>query len=417
MKTLQELENPPEIGPEKLADLLDDQVSGLMLAQHKIPQWELKKRKMATDLISQTDADPDLVFIFQYPMLVKSSWPLSAPAYNYYNDLDDDGMQKRPVLVYVIDSGTVRNSKEFERHNGQTVKGNVIEDWVHVSSETSALNEIDWDSQSGSNIATGHGTCVTQKISALKKGVHKNAHIIIVQLVREGPLRSFMVALEKVADDSVMRSEKRGKDIKGYIINISLGFQNIGKVYEKKMLPLLQRLWNDFQAVIVAATGNDATNTDFAITRHPAAFSKRFKSPLIAVRGVDVLRHLVPRSRRGRGLTVTAPYLVTCTNEPPFSSSSFSSHGDVKMSGKSFGTAIVSGVISAWLSDDELGAKLRGDRADGFRNFPQRVKGLVMSLSYNREGLRWRVFGMESTLINLRNGLLMCQQYFNFKNS
>lgn len=391
IKTLQELENPPEIGPDRLVDLLDDQVSASILAQHKSPQWEVEKRKMATDLISQTDADPDLAFISQYPTLVKSSWPLSVPAYYYYNDLDVDGMQKRPVLVYVIDSGAVRNSKEFERenlYNGQTVKGNVIEDWIHASSETNALNEDDWDSQPGSNIATGHGTCVTQKICGLKKGVHKNAHIIIVQLVRNGPLYSFMIALEKIADDLVMRSEERGEVIRGYIIiNISLGFQNIGKVNEKQMLPLLQRLWNDFQAVIVAATGNDATNTDFAITRHPAAFSKRFKSPLIAVGGVDALGHLVPRSRRGRGLTVTAPYLVTCTNELPYSSSSSSEeHGDVKMSGTSFATAIVSGVISAWLSDDELGAKLQGDGADGLRNFPQRVKGLVMSLSYKREG-------------------------------
>lgn len=388
MKTLQELENPPEIGPDRLVDLLDDHVSGSVVAQHKIPQWEVKKRKMATDLISQTDADQDLVFISQYPLLVKSSWTLSVPAYNYYNDLDVDSMQKQSVLVYVIDSGAVRKSKEFERensNNGQTVKGNVIEDWIHASSETGALNEDDWHSQPGSNIAIGHGTCVTQKICGLKKGVHKNAHIIVVQLVRGGPLHSFMIALEKVADDLLVRSEERGEDIRGYIlINISLGFRNIGKVNERQMLPLLQRLWNDFQAVVVAATGNDATNTDFAITRHPAAFSKRFKSPLIAVGGVDALGHLTPRSRRGRGLTVTAPYLVTCTNEQPYSSSS--EYGDVKMSGTSFATAIVSGVISAWLSDDELGAKLRGGGDNGLRDFPQRVKGLVMSLSYKRQG-------------------------------
>lgn len=389
MKTLQELKQPPEIGPDRMVDLLDDHVSGSVMAQHKSPQWDIKKRKVAADLISQTDADPDLVFISQQPLLVKSSWPVSVPAYNYYNDLDVGSMQNRPVLVYVIDSGAVRNSKEFQReysNNDHTMKGNVIQDWIHATSETGALNEDDWNSQPGGNNAIGHGTCVTQKICGLKKGVHKSANIIVVQLIRDGPLHSFMIALEKVADDLVMRSEARGEDNRGYIIiNISLGFQNIGKVNERQMLTLLQRLWNDFQAVIVTATGNDATNTDFAITRHPAAFSKYFKSPLIAVGGVDTLGHLAPRSRRGRGLTVTAPYLVTCTNEPPYTSSSSSEH-DVKMSGTSFATAIVSGVISAWLSDDELGAKLRGDGDDGLGNFPQRVKGLVMSLSYKRQG-------------------------------
>lgn len=389
IKTLQELEPPAEIGPDIMVDLLDDHVSGSVLAQQNGSQWEVNKRKVAADLMSQTDADPDLVFISQSPTLVKSSWPISVPAYNYYNDLDSK--QKRRVLVYVIDSGAVRNSKEFQReysNSGQTVKENVIEDWIHATSKAGALNEDDWHSQPGGNIALGHGTCVTQKICGLKKGVHKNAHIIVVQLIRDGPLHSFMIALEKIASDLVLRSEVRGEDIRGHIlINISLGFQNIGKVNQKRMLPLLERLWNDFQAVVVTATGNDATNPDFAITRHPAAFSKNFKSPLIAVGGVDALGHHVPKSRRGRGLTVTAPYLVTCTNELPYpSSSSSSEQGDVKMSGTSFAAALVCGVISAWLSDDELGAKLRGDGDDRLRDLPQRVKGLVMSLSYKRYG-------------------------------
>lgn len=225
-----------------------------------------------------------------------------------------------------------------------------------------------------------------KRSAALKKGVYKNAHIIFVQLIRDGSLHSFMIALEKIANDLVMRSEARGEDIRGHIlINISLGFQNIGKVNEKQMLPLLERLWNDFQAVVVAATGNDATTSDFEITRHPAAYSKHFKSPLIAVGGVDALGDVAPRSRRGRGLTVTAPYPVTCTKELPSSSSS-SSEQDVKMSGTSFATAMVSGVVSAWLSDDELGVKLRGDGDDGLRNLPQRVKGLVIDLSYKRHG-------------------------------
>lgn len=143
-------------------DLLDDHVSVTVVAQHRSPRREVQKRKVA-----------DLVFISQYPMLVKSSWPISVPAYNYYNDLDFDSKKKRPILVYVIDSGVVRNSKEFQReytNNGQRVKENVIEDWIHATSETGALNEDDWHSQPGGNIALGHGACVTQKICGPKKG-------------------------------------------------------------------------------------------------------------------------------------------------------------------------------------------------------------------------------------------------------
>lgn len=380
MKTMQELELPPEIGPDKMVDLLDDHIAGPMVVQYESTQREVEKRKVASDLISQTDANPDLVFISQHPLLVKSSWPVSVPAYHYYNDFDVS-KQKQPVLVYVIDSGVVQNSKEFRREylrNGQTVKENVIKEWIRAS-KSDAVDEDDWDSQPGENTAAlGHGTCVTQKICGLKKGVHKNAHVIVVQLMRSGPLHSFMIALEKIANDLVMRQE-RGEDIRGHVVNMSLGFKNIGKVNEKQMLPLLERLWNEFQAVLVAATGNDAKDTDTEIDRHPAAFAKRFNSPLITVGGVDPRGSLAPRSRRGRGLTVSAPYLVTCTNEA-------SPDYDVAMSGTSFATAIVSGIISAWLSDDELGAKIRGDGDDMRSNIPRTVKGLVMSLSYKRPG-------------------------------
>lgn len=403
MKTLQELELPPEIGPDKMVDRLDDPIAGPMVVhvQHESTQREVKKRKVASDLISQTDANPDLVFISQYPLLVKSSWSVSVPAYHYYNDFDVS-KQKQPVLVYVIDTGVVQNSKEFLREyvsNGQTVKENVIKEWIHAS-KSDTLNEDDWGSQPGENSAAlGHGTCVTQKICGLKKGVHKNAYVIVVQLMPSGPFHSFMIALEKIADDLVMRKE-RGEDIRGHVvINMSLGFKKIGKVNEKRMLPLLERLWNQFQAVVVAATGNDAKDTDTEIDRHPAAFAKRFNSPLITVGGVDPRGYLAPRSRRGRGLTVSAPYQVTCTNEaspPPSSPSSSSSSSastyhlsddnDVTMSGTSFATAIVSGMISAWLSDDELGAKIRGDGDDMSSKIPRRVKALVMSLSYKRSG-------------------------------
>lgn len=391
MKTLQELELPPEIGPDKMVDLLDDRTASPVVVQHQSPQREVERRKVATDLISQTDANPDLVFISQYPVLVKSSWPVSVPAYHYYNDFDVS-KQKQPVLVYVIDSGAVQNSNEFLREyssNGQMVKENVIKGWIYAS-DTGTINEDDWSSQPGGNIALGHGTCVTQKICGLKKGVHKNAHVIVVQLMRNGPLHSFLIALENIANDLVMR-KGRGEDIGGHVvINISLGFKQIGTVNEKQMLPLLERLWNGFQAIVVAATGNDAQDTDTEIDRHPAAFAKRFKSPIITVGGVDARGYLAPRSRRGRGLTVTAPYLVTCTDEalPPPSSSLASAdslqEADVTMSGTSFATAIVSGVISAWLSDDELGAKLRA--GDDISKVPRRVKELVMNLSYKRSG-------------------------------
>ena len=113
-----------------------------------------------------------------------------------------------------------------------------------------------------------------------------------------------MLALEKSSDDLLMRKQ-RGEDVRGNaLINTSLGYDDIGPVNEEHMLPLLERLFNEFQAVIVVAAGNDAEDWDLETRIHPAAFAKLPNFPIISVRGVGFMGERVAWSR---GLSDRAP--------------------------------------------------------------------------------------------------------------
>lgn len=88
----------------------------------------------------------------------------------------------------------------------------------------------------------------------------------------QAPLHSMMLALEKITDDLLMRKQ-RGEDVRGNaVINMSLGYDDIGPVNEEHMPPLLERLFNDFQAVLVVAAG---------ITMQRMKISKPMSIPLL----------------------------------------------------------------------------------------------------------------------------------------
>lgn len=392
IQMLQKLELPPGIGPDKKMSLLSDRNHGPVSEAKQESFFQgAQKRKVAADLISQNDADWDLVFVSAHPPLA-DSLTTTVPAYFYYNNFLSS-KQKQPVLVYVVDTGADAQLKEFQRQyssNGQMVTENVIKEWIHAGPSESARADDWWSLSIGGDYDDdlGHGTCVAEKIGGLTKGVNKNPYLIMVRLEYQAPLHSVMLALEKITDHLLMRKQQ-GEDVRGNaVINLSLGYDDIGQVNIENMRPLLERLFNEFQAVIVVAAGNDAEEGDVEIQVHPAAFAKLPKFPIITVGGLSYTGERITRSRGGPGLTVSAPYFVSCMHErPPLRKEEV-----VEMRGTSFATPIISGVISAWLSDDELGPKLRGD----LTNVPQRVKALVEELSYKRPG---------STVAGVWNGI------------
>lgn len=79
-------------------------------------------------------------------------------------------------------------------------------------------------------------------------------------------------------------------------------------------------------------------------------------------------------SRVGSAVTTNAPAYVRCAHPSP------GAHNNALYSGNGYSAAMVSGVVSAWLSD-EYGNELRKDPLGA----PQAVKNLVKQLSYVRE--------------------------------
>lgn len=168
-----------------------------------------------------------------------------------------------------------------------------------------------------------------------------------------GWVSSVLDALSKIILDIERRT---GLLTKGrVIINISLGWDGDFGENEGQIKGLLTRLVQDFQAVMVASAGEDKTRKNGQVESYPSLFPPEI--PIIVV-----------------GFTTNAPAYVRCAHPSP------GAHNNALYSGNGYSAAMVSGVVSAWLSD-EYGNELRKDPLGA----PQAVKNLVKQLWYVRE--------------------------------
>lgn len=315
----------------------------------------LQKRKDAADLVQQVGAYQDLQFISTPPRPPVN--PAVAPGYWYIRKKKDP---TKTVIVYLIDTGVEPQAGEFRREsaNGETAIDNVIRGWLYT--EDAEVGETDPD-------PNGHGTCVASKIAGLTNGVDKDGNLIVVKTTNWQS--SVLNALSKIISDL----ERRGMG-KGFaIVNISMGWQSVYGENEKRMAKLIRRLVEEFQVVIVVSTGDDQTRSNQPIDFYPALFS--LDMPIITVGAVQPYGGAtLPFSMSGPGLTVSGPAYVKCSyGSPGF-------HNDKRRSGTGYAAAVVSGVISTWLSDD-YGEVLRRDPT----RIPQAVLDLVKKLSYVRD--------------------------------
>lgn len=222
------------------------------------------------------------------------------------------------------------------------------------------------------------------------QGVHKDAHLIVVK--HDPTLADGLSALEKITEDLGDRRE-RGEDIRGdVVINMSVEWPTrcMRPECKRKLEERINRLLAEFQAIVVVSGGKNSGNyftPGSAIQTLPALMGVNY--PIIIVGGVDSLKgHQIPRARRGPAVTVLAPYETSCLDED------VSPSEETIKRWTSYGAGIVTGVISALLSDDELGPILRRDKV----GIPKRVKALIKKISYVREG------GLDPAICNGVNG-------------
>lgn len=354
--TLKKLDEPPIIVPDQNFEIVPTYSVQVPPIKRRN---RLSKRKDAADIIHQENAHNDLAFISTPPGL-----PVVEFSDSYYYFQRPKDAANPPVFVYVVDTGAEPLASEFIRGggnydgNGNLLSSNVIKDWLYA--EDSEAGQSDYHPK-------GHGTCVASKIAGGLVGVDKSANIIMVKTM--GWVSSVLDALSKIILDIQRRAVPQGR----VVINISIGWDGDFGENEGKLKDLVIRLVNDFQAVIVVGAGEDKTHKNGPVDSYPALFSPGL--PIIVVGSVQPYGGAtLDWSRSGSAITTTGPAYVRCAEASP------GFHNSARYSGTGYSAAMVSGVISAWLSD-EYGDELRKDPL----GTPQAVRNFVKKLSYVRE--------------------------------
>lgn len=369
IQTLQKLsaETLIFVEPDGPVEFYDSSAESPMEARNT---HSLQKRKNQENLVTQKYARTDLEFISKAPIPKDQPARYWKSGYHYYRK----NPKMEPVLVYVVDTGANLQSIEFKRKyvdaDGHEMEKNVIKDWIYTGGITASQSDWDFSKQ-----REGHGTCVAQKIGGFNLGVDKDPHIIIVKF--DGRKSGALEALLYIQENLALRAAG-GETLQGFIIiNLSFGWSGPGPETEVKVNTVIKELIKDYQAIIVVAAGEDGTGTNRPIESWPALFADLL--PLIVVGGADPNNgKTYPWSPGGKLLTVTAPGGVFCQHEPGVG---MLLRG--QRFGASFAAAMVTGIVSTWLSDDELGDNLRAAEGGAVAG---NVKSLIKSLAWIRPG-------------------------------
>ncbi|TEA17215.1 Subtilisin-like protease 3 [Colletotrichum sidae] len=275
------------------------------------------------DVRLQSVAPPELKVISQPP---GSGRAADLPGFAYASEAG------KGVTIYVIDTGANTQNPEW-----RDMTGSKRFEYLPNAVQTA----VDGHS-------SGHGSCVSSKLTGPLFGTAKDANIVIVMLKvpKEIPWTSaILAALVDISDDV------KDKGISGKaVVNISLGQRfkmsedSIVKTYQHSLETLMRE-----DVVVVAPSGNSRKWFN-KLSEHPALFS--YETDIIVVGAVDNDGFRTDYSQGTvEEITTSAPGDVVCA--------SGTSLGWVGKSGTSFAVPAVVGVIAVWLSQDEHAAELQ----------------------------------------------------------
>lgn len=249
-----------------------------------------EKRKTMTAEKQQLD-DISLSFL--------STGPGHSINTDFYSYLSSAGAK---VTIYVIDSGLEVQNMEF-------IRGRLR--WIY------GLGVVETETDASDPITERFGTCVAQKVAGKSFGVTKKSNLVFVKTLPNAA--SFIDALSKIIFDmDSMKSE--GVRTKGrMVINFAGSFKSRSNleeaVFVEELQPLISRLANDFQAVIVTSAGFNSEDTFADIDTYPALLSRT--NDIITVGSVSA--SIGPNngaryswSPGGDVLTVSAPGNAAC---------------------------------------------------------------------------------------------------------
>lgn len=312
--------------------------------------YELEKRKTMTVEKQQLD-DISLSFL--------STGPAHSINTNLYSYLSPAGAK---VTVYVIDSGLEVQDTEFNRGRLR---------WIY------GLGVVETETDDSNPITERFGTCVAQKVAGKSFGVTKKSNLVVVKTLSNAA--SFIDALSKIIFDMDSIKSKRVRTKGRTVINFAGSFKPRSNLEEvvlvEELQPLIGRLVNDFQAVIVTSAGFNSEDTFSDIDTYPALLSRT--NDIITVG--SVIASIGPNngaryswSQGGDVLTVSAPGNAACMG--------FGwGYLVVEALGNHISTGIVSGLVAYFLSLPDLGERLRRQYKT-----PKAVIDYLRSMSYRR---------------------------------
>ena len=295
----------------------------------------------------QQNAVPDLAFL--------STAPLQRPTNKYYYS----SSAGEGTTVYSIDLGLEPSNSEF-------TTGGVIRKWIFTLDSNPVESDDDPD---------GHGSCVASKIVGNRFGAAKKASLVVVKHIRTAS--SMIDAYVAVLYDLEVRVDAK-EQVRGRVVLCStIGWgpkiqNNEARVahYDALIIPILEMMINEYQVVIVAASGNYGRTLPL-IDNTPQKLSTSL--PIITVGMVGPKGQTIRDSQRGPALTVSAAGNVMCAK---------ARSGDASRRGRgtSFAAPLVAGFVAELLSRPK-GDELR--QATGAA-FPHAVRDYVVSLAYPR---------------------------------
>lgn len=278
----------------------------------------LEKRDV---LSSKYDPDGYLGFISTAPHTSMSS------RYYYFSEAGKN------IVVYHIDTGVEFANLDF--HHFQVLKR-----ILYASKASRTLSD-----------EFGHGTCLGSLICGQYLGVADQVSMVVVKFVPEES--SILNALQLVIDDLLDRVND-GQQVAGRtVVSTSFGWPDQGYYRDRKLKAKIQRLLNEFQAVVIAVAGDTSVSIEDRLRFIPAIYSTEEDFPLIVVGALDLIKGKKSEwSLTGDHVTLVASGDVTCAlNQPGYLTT--------KKHGTSVAAALISGLAALLLSLDDLGPVLR----------------------------------------------------------
>ncbi|KAK2044019.1 subtilisin-like protein [Colletotrichum somersetense] len=227
------------------------------------------------------------------------------------------------VTIYVIDTGANIENTEWTGMKG-----------THRFMYAPGASQLESD-------PLNHGYCVASKAAGPMYGTAKNANLVMVKL-KLGDQTIFLSNIYSIFIEVKNDIELRRLKCKA-IVNISF---TLNTKEQSEALDGLRTLLVDLMAndvVVVTGSGNNRDEGVDDVDKYPALFGP--KTNIIVVGGVNNDGSRAADSQgTGNQLTVSTPYFVTCASGVV--------QGPQNIYGTSFASALVSGVIAVWLSQN-----------------------------------------------------------------